>query len=120
MTISNTDQRSHSSSAVASRGAESVTTEARVTAPVEQGHAADGAPAQRIGHVHEGGFAAGQARFEHHPERPASRRNFAEGQARQQHINRGGFAAGQRTLAPRDETPGYRGDFAAGQRRTTP
>jgi hypothetical protein len=79
---------------------------------------AEGAGTHKTAHTHEDSFASGQWSFERHPERPARRGDFAEGQERQQLMYRGGFAEGQRADDRHQGALAYRGDFAAGQRRS--
>jgi hypothetical protein len=68
------------------------------------------------GHRHEGDFAEGQEREEHHPE-ATTHGDFAEGQEKgtpdHEHAHRGGFAEGQdRGRHPEDEP---QPDYGRGQ-----
>jgi hypothetical protein len=115
MDTNNQEHGSRSSAAVASRGADFGIAEGAATVSPNQPPGATGAGIHETAHAHEGSFASGQR----HPERPARRGDFAEGQERQKLTYRGGFAEGQRAFDRRQEQLAYRGDFAAGQRRST-
>ena len=65
-------------------------------------------------HHHEGGFAEGQAREEHHPE--DERGAFAQAPDRPDHDHEGSFAEGQEQ-AERHREDEQHGDFAKGQER---
>jgi len=116
MDTNDQELRSRSSAAVASRDADLGVSSAGVTASPNQPRGAEGAESHKTAHMHEGSFASGQG-IERHPERPARRGDFAEGQERQKLTYRGGFAEGQRAVGRHQGAPAYRGDFAAGQRR---
>jgi hypothetical protein len=64
-------------------------------------------------HAHEGSFAEGQEREEHHPEQER-RGEFAE--EHEEHQHEGSFGAGQETEEHHPEGERH-GDFAEGQER---
>jgi hypothetical protein len=64
-------------------------------------------------HEHEGSFAEGQERSEHHPEREPHG-DFASEEDRPEHRHEGSFAEGQETQEHHPEG-GPHGDFAEGQ-----
>ena len=110
--------RSRGSAAVASRDADVGVADGAVTASPNQPHWTEGTGTHETADTPEGSFASGQQTFEHHPERPGRRRDFAEGQERQRLTYLGGFAEGQRAVDRHQGTLAHWGDFAAGQRRS--
>jgi hypothetical protein len=67
-------------------------------------------------HGHEGTFAGGQEREEHHPEHER-RGDFAEGaEEESEHMHEGSFAEGQEREEHHPET-GRHGEYAEGQER---
>jgi hypothetical protein len=64
-------------------------------------------------HEHEGSFAEGEEREEHHPEE--EKRDFAEGQEDEHHEHEGTFAEGQEG-DERHPEGGPHGDFARGEK----
>jgi len=118
MDTNNQELGSRSSAAVASRGADLSIADSAATVSPNQPRGAAGAGIREAAHTREGSFASGQRSFERHPERPARRGHFAEGQERQKLTHRGGFAEGQRAFHRHQGQLTYRGDFAAGQRRS--
>lgn len=70
-------------------------------------------------HKHEGTFAEGQQRTEHHPERAGARGGFATGLEMLPNIHQGTFAEGQEHADPHPEVIENRLGFAAGQRTIT-